>query len=280
MREVNLEKIESKIHSDQSLLMVFTTKNDDNKYLYMIFGDYEIDSVKKSDDIYYETVGENEELEFLCEELEFPYPKFYENKLEGYKLDLVTNEISIIDHEDLGRNWCGEPFTICDIPSSVCAAYTQKNSTCSIQYLDDGLKRILDCPVYEKTIMNEKEVPLRMLSNNMDVMQLLMATNRYLYYSCDDIYRMVNANTLETISDINDFVEYKFEESKENFQNGKEKLMWIHPYEAKCHELEKFISTKIYDGENKRFENIDYKNLSSNNEVSLQKTHENTIDSK
>ena len=75
----------------------------------MVFGDYEIETVKEKDMIYYETVGENEELEF-------PYPEFYDKKLEGYKLDLTTNEISLIDYKDLGERWIGEPFTIYDVP--------------------------------------------------------------------------------------------------------------------------------------------------------------------
>lgn len=279
MREINIEEIKNRIQTEQHLLTAFTLQRTNNKYLYMVFGDYEIETVKEDDIIYYETVGENEKLKFLSEKLEFPYPEFYVKKLEGYKLDLETDEISLIDCEDLGERWIGEPFTIYDVPSYACAAYTQEDSTCSIQYLEDGLKKILDSPVYEKTLMNGKEIPLRMLNSDMDVMQLLMATNKYLYYEHDDIFKMINVDTLETVSD-NYFAEEGFEDSKENIESGEEKLIWIHPYEAKCHGLEKFISRETDNGENKRFENIDYKKLSSNKNVESQRTKENTIEQK
>lgn len=279
MREINIEEIKNRIQTEQHLLTAFTLQRTNNKYLYMVFGDYEIDTVKEEDMIYYETVGENEKLKSLSEKIEFPYPEFYGKKLEGYKLDLGTDEISLIDCKDLGERWIGEPFTIYDVPSSVCAAYTQKDSTCSIQYLEDDLKKILDNPVYEKKLMNGKEIPLRMLNSDMDVMQLLMATNKYLYYEHDDIFKMINVDTLETVSD-NYFAEEGFEDSKENIESGEEKLIWIHPYEAKCHGLEKFISRETDNGENKKFENIDYKRLSSNKNVESQRAKENTIEQK
>lgn len=279
MREINIEEIKNRIQTDQPLLIAFTLQRTNNQYLYMVFGDYEIDTVKEDDMIYYETVGENEELKFLSDIIEFPYPEFYDKKLEGCKLDLETDEISLIDCKDLGENWIGEPFTIYDVPSSACAAYTQKDSICSIHYLEDDLKKILDSPVYEKALMNGKEIPLRMLDSDMNVMQLLMATNEYLYYQHDDIYKMLNTNTLET-KGYNDGAELGFDDSKENIENGKEKLIWIHPYEAKCHDLEKFISRETDNGENKRFENIDYKKLSNNKNVESQRTKENTIEQK
>lgn len=272
MREINIEEIKNRIQTEQHLLTAFTLQRTNNKYLYMVFGDYEIETVKEKDMIYYETVGENEELEF-------PYPEFYDKKLEGYKLDLTTNEISLIDYKDLGERWIGEPFTIYDVPSSVCAAYTQKDSTCSIQYLEDGLKKILDNPVYEKTLMNGKKIPLRMLNSDMDVMQLLMATDRYLYYYHDDSYKMINANTLETVSD-NYFAEVGFEDSKENIENGEEKLIWIYPNGEKDHGLEEFVFKEISKDENQVHENIDYKKLSSNKNVESQRTKENTIEQK
>lgn len=279
MREINIEEIKNRIQTEQHLLTAFTLQRTNNKYLYMVFGDYEIETVKEDDMIYYETVGENEKLKFLSEKLEFPYPEFYGKKLEGYKLDLETDEISLIDCEDLGERWIGESFTIYDVPSSACAAYTQEDSTCSVQYLEDGLKKILDSPVYEKALMNGKEIPLRMLNSDMDVMQLLMATNKYLYYEHDDIFKMINVDTLETVSD-NYFAEEGFEDSKENIESGEEKLIWIHPYEAKCQGLEKYIPRETDNGENKRFENIDYKRLSSNKNVESQRAKENTIEQK
>ena len=272
MREINIEEIKDRIRTDQPLLTVFTLQRTNNKYLYMVFGDYEIDTVKENDYIHYETDGKTEELEF-------PYPEFYDKKLEGYKLDLTTNEISLIDYKDLGERWIGEPFTIYDVPSSVCAAYTQKDSTCSIQYLEDGLKKILDNPVYEKTLMNGKKIPLRMLNSDMDVMQLLMATDRYLYYYHDDSYKMINANTLETVSD-NYFAEVGFEDSKENIENGEEKLIWIYPNGEKDHGLEEFVFKEINKDENQVHENIDYKKLSSNKNVESRRTKENTIEQK
>lgn len=279
MREINIEEIKNRIQTEQHLLTAFTLQRTNNKYLYMVFGDYEIDTVKEDDMIYYETVGENEKLKFLSEKLEFPYPEFYGKKLEGYKLDLETDEISLIDCEDLGERWIGEPFTIYDVPSSACAAYTQEDSTCSIHYLEDSLKKILNSPVYEKALMNGKEIPLRMLDSDMKVMQLLMATNKYLYYIHDDIYKMLKTDTLET-DGYNYGAELGFDDSKENIESGEEKLIWIHPYEAKCHGLEKFISRETDNGENKRFENINYKKLSSNKNVESQRTKENTIEQK
>lgn len=277
MREINIEEIKNRIQTEQHLLTAFTLQRTNNKYLYMVFGDYEIDTVKEDDMIYYETVGENEKLKFLSEKLEFPYPEFYGKKLEGYKLDLETDEISLIDCEDLGERWIGESFTIYDVPSSACAAYTQEDSTCSIHYLEDSLKKILNSPVYEKTLMNGKEIPLRMLDSDMKVMQLLMATNKYLYYIHDDIYKMLKTDTLET-DGYNYGAELGFDDSKENIESGEEKLIWIHPYEAKCQRLEKFISRETDNGENKRFENIDYKKLSSNKNVEPQRAKENTIE--
>lgn len=279
MREINIEEIKNRIQTEQHLLTAFTLQRTNNKYLYMVFGDYEIETVKEKDMIYYETVGENEKLKFLSEKIEFPYPEFYGKKLEGYKLDLETDEISLIDCEDLGERWIGEPFTIYDVPSSACAAYTQEDSTCSIHYLEDSLKKILNSPVYEKTLMNEKEIPLRMLDSDMKVMQLLMATNKYLYYIHDDIYKMLKTDTLET-DGYNYGAELGFDDSKENIESGEEKLIWIHPYEAKCQGLEKYIPRETDNGENKRFENIDYKKLSSNKNVEPQRAKENTIEQK
>ena len=279
MREINIEEIKNRIQTEQHLLTAFTLQRTNNKYLYMVFGDYEIETVKEKDMIYYETVGENEKLKFLSEKIEFPYPEFYGKKLEGYKLDLETDEISLIDCEDLGERWIGEPFTIYDVPSSACAAYTQEDSTCSIHYLEDSLKKILDNPVYEKTLMNGKKIPLRMLNSDMDVMQLLMATDRYLYYYHDDSYKMINANTLETVSD-NYFAEVGFEDSKENIENGEEKLIWIYPNGEKDHGLEEFVFKEINKDENQVHENIDYKKLSSNKNVESRRTKENTIEQK
>ena len=49
---------------------------------------------------------------------------------------------------------------------------------------------------------------------------------------------------------------------------------------AETQELEKYISMETDNGENKRFENIDYKKLSNNKNVEPQRAKENTIEQK
>lgn len=272
MREINIEEIKREIQSDQHLLTAFTLRRDDDECLYMIYGDYEIDTVEEFDSIRVDCSNPSNKLTF-------PYPELYEKKLEGYKVNLTTKEISPIDYKDLGIRWVGEPFTIYDVALAACAAYTQKNEECSIHYLEENLKCALDSPVYEKAIMNGREIPLRMLNSDMEVMQLLMATDKYLYYSHDDFYMMVGADTLETISN-NYFAEVGFEYSLEAIQNGEEKLIWIYPNGEKDHGIEKFISKDTDGCGNKSHENIDYKKLSNNKNVESQRTKENTIEQK
>ena len=160
----------------------------------------------------------------------------------------------------------------------------QQNKHFDFNYVNDQINGIVQDPFYKVETMGDYQIPMRVLDAYNDLYEAKLVTTEYIYYTHDsDDALMVNLENRD-IGARGEFAANAYDESFENiyYGNSYEEEIWMDEYEkdAKTQELEKYIPRETDNGENKRFENIDYKKLSSNKNVESQRTKENTIEQK
>lgn len=141
----------------------------------------------------------------------------------------------------------------------------RQNKRFDFSYVNDQINDIVQDPFYKVETMGDYQIPMRVLDAYNDLYVAKLVTTKYIYYlhDCDDALKVEFEN-----------IYYG--------NNYDEEEIWMDEYEkdAETQELEKYAPRETDNGENKRFENIDYKKLSNNKNVESQRTKKNTIEQK
>lgn len=196
--------------TNKKLLAAFIAE--ETKDNFRIYGSYEIETGKELDLL---TEG--------VEMIEFKYPKF----------DCIMATKGIKGREEVytpgGETWAGRKYTPTDMIEFLLAALIRGDESYTAIDLDDGLQQVINSYTAEtETALTVKgrNIPKRMLTHDMyDLYQLLLVTDKYIYYGHDDSIIMLRTEDHTVVSD-NCFAESGFLDSVENIKNGKEKLLY------------------------------------------------------
>ena len=161
----------------------------------------------------------------------------------------------------------------------------RQNKRFDFSYVNDQINNIVQDPFYKVETMGDYQIPMRVLDAYNDLYVAKLVTTKYIYYlhDCDDALKVKLEN--RQTADRGEPAKDSYHESFENIYYGNnydEEEIWMDEYEkdAETQELEKYAPRETDNGENKRFENIDYKKLSNNKNVESQRTKENKIEQK
>lgn len=182
-----------------------------NNETYNVYGEYDIETDKELD----YTTGEKPEF------AEYKYPDFYDitikKVIDGKEEDYVVT----------GETWAGRKYVSRDVIESVIAASIRGDDSVAIISLEDGLQKLVN--EYKSDVAINylaKDIPKKILSVNMySLYQLLLVTDKYIYYAHDGEFLMMNAESHEIISD-NYFAEVGLNDSIEDVRSGAEMLMY------------------------------------------------------
>lgn len=182
-----------------------------NNETYNVYGEYDIETDKELD----YTTGEKPEF------AEYKYPDFYDitvkKVIDGKEEDYVVT----------GETWAGRKYVSRDVIESVIAASIRGDDSVAIISLEDGLQKLVN--EYKSNVAINyltKDIPKKILSVNMySLYQLLLVTDKYIYYAHDGEFLMMNAESHEIISD-NYFAEVGLNDSIEDVRSGAEMLMY------------------------------------------------------
>ena len=182
-----------------------------NNETYNVYGEYDIETDKELD----YTTGEKPEF------AEYKYPDFYDitikKVIDGKEEDYVVT----------GETWAGRKYVSRDVIESVIAASIRGDDSVAIISLEDGLQKLVN--EYKSDVAINylaKDIHKKILSVNMySLYQLLLVTDKYIYYAHDGEFLMMNAESHEIISD-NYFAEVGLNDSIEDVRSGAEMLMY------------------------------------------------------
>lgn len=169
----------------------------------------------------YEIYGEYEEKEEktlsnkVCPTLEF----------EHLTAKQIRNGESV-PYVPEGRSWSGRKYDEMDMICGLLADMTVGGSAYKVLYLEEGLQKVVDFYVSDSSLqVDGNSVSSMILYAGADAYELLLATDKYLYYGKEDEFRMYTTSERELVSD-NYFAEVGFADSIENIENGSETLLW------------------------------------------------------
>jgi len=141
--------------------------------------------------------------------------------------------------EPVATRWAsGERLSTSDALDDVLERYIRNQTDgFKVLYVDSEVNDM--AAVYKnRTALTYKgrDIPYQIIDNDMqDVYQMKMATSKYLYYICDDMFIMLDIETGILISD-NYFAEVGFSESEEAIEEGTEENLifkkYLHPKKA------------------------------------------------
>lgn len=126
-----------------------------------------------------------------------------------------------------GTAWSGRKYDNYDIVTSSISSYLREDvSSYIVSEVCNELQQLIDFYKIDKLIVNNHNIPKKILFGyDMNVYNLTVVTNKYIYYTYADITIMLDINDGSIISD-NYFAEIGFFESKENVNNGDETLIY------------------------------------------------------
>ena len=164
------EFIMTKLKKDLPLL-VFTSKKDDHKAVYMVFGKFKKKKMDKKLDLY--------------------YPEFYDVTVFTGDLSSVSNVNRMVS--------CDKTIQISNAYEArrACAGYTQDNQDYHFIRINNDLKELLD--TISKKCINIYGFPLNVLTPNMNMVELLLVTNKYAIYSSDNEYMVMDAHSHQVL---------------------------------------------------------------------------------
>ena len=182
-----------------------------NEETFNVYGEYDIETGKELD---YTTGGKPEFVEYK-------YPEFYDITVKK----IVDGKEK--DYTVTGETWAGRKYVSRDVIESVIAAFIRNDDAVNILSLEDGLQKLVD--EYKSDVAINyltKDIPKKILSVNMySLYQLLMVTDKYIYYAHDDEFLMMDTENHGIISD-NYFAEVGLNDSIEDVRSGAEMLMY------------------------------------------------------
>lgn len=158
---------------------------------------------------------------------EYQYPEFL------YLKASIIEKGEESAFEPQGYTFSGRKYDVEDMIAAVLVRSIYLSTECEIFYLDEGLKKMVAAYHQEEDMeimVNGRSVPKRILKYDLyQVMDCLLVTDQFIYYSSYDEYLMLDAKSSERaiISD-NYFAEQGYLDSLDNLKSGKEKLIWMH----------------------------------------------------
>lgn len=173
-----------------------------HEYPYEVYGEYEKSEEKTLDNK-------------MCPTLEF----------EHLTVKQIRNGESV-PYVPEGRSWSGHKYDETDMICGLLADMTVGGSAYKVHYLEEGLQKVVEFYVNDSSLkVDGKPVSSMILYAGTEVYELLLATDKYLYYGREDAFRMYTTSERELVSD-NYFTEVGFADSIENIENGSETLLW------------------------------------------------------
>lgn len=185
------------------LLFAYTTKEDDHKTVYMVFGKFEAKQIKDSDLL---------------------YPEFSDL---SFFLGSLASGSSVN-----GMISCNTPLNVSnanEFARDVCAKYTQYDSNYHFLMVNSALRRILNNISPKFIQVNEYEpLPLNILNSRMCLMELSLVTDKYAFYMYEDEYLMMDMYNYQVLKN-SMTTSFNFDESLDNIATGVEKALWVRP---------------------------------------------------
>lgn len=181
-------------------LLVFTSKKDDYKAVYMVFGKFKKKKMDKKLDLY--------------------YPEFYDVTVFTGNLSSVSNVNRMVS--------CDKTIQISNAYEArrACAGYTQDNQDYHFIRIDNDLKELLD--TISKKCINIYGFPLNVLTPNMNMVELLLVTNKYAIYSSDNEYMVMDAHSHQVLK--NCVIKcFSVDKAVKGVKTGEEKVFWVCP---------------------------------------------------
>ena len=153
----------------------------------------------------------------------YTYPEFY---------DLTAKKIiggKEVDYEPHGQSWTGRNYMVEDLIRDFIAKSTVNSLLYSTIFIESGLQDIINQFNKAEAIVltvGDLQIPKAIMSYDLyNIYELVLVTNDYIYYACDDMTLMFTTSTHEIVSD-NYFAEVGYWDSVENVKSGKETLLW------------------------------------------------------
>lgn len=185
------------------LLFAYTTKEDDHKTVYMVFGKFEAKQIKDSDLL---------------------YPEF--SDLSFFLGSLASGSSAN------GMISCNTPLNVSnanEFARDVCAKYTQDDSNYHFLMVYSILRKLLDNVSSKYVKVREYEpLPLNILNSRMALMELCLITDRYAFYMYEDEYLMMDVCSRHVLRN-SATTQFNFDESLDNIATGVEKAYWVCP---------------------------------------------------
>ena len=179
-------------------LLVFTSRKDDHKIVYMVFGKFKKKKMDKKLDLY--------------------YPEFYDVTILAGNLSSVSSANRMVSCD-----------TLIQISSAyeagrACAGYTQGNPEYHFIRINNDLKKLLDT-ISKNCIYG---LPLNVLTPNMNMVELLLVTNKYAIYSSDNEYMVMDAHSHQVLK--NCVIKcFSVDKAVKGVKTGEEKVFWVCP---------------------------------------------------
>lgn len=185
------------------LLFTYTTKEDDHKTVYMVFGKFETKQIKDTD---------------------LFYPEFSDL---SFFLGSLASGSSVN-----GMISCNTPLNVSnanEFARDVCAKYTQDDSNYHFLMVNSVLRRILNNISSKFIQVNEYEpLPLNILNSCMCLMELSLVTDKYAFYMCEDEYLMMDMYNHRVLRNSATTC-FNFDECLCNIAVGLEQILWVRP---------------------------------------------------
>lgn len=191
------------MEKEKKVLFAYTTKEDDHKTVYMVFGKFEAKQIKDSDLL---------------------YPEF--SDLSFFLGSLASGSSAN------GMISCNTPLNVSnanEFARYVCAKYTQDDSNYHFLMVYSILRKLLDNVSSKYVKVREYEpLPLNILNSRMALMELCLITDRYAFYMYEDEYLMMDVCSRHVLRN-SATTQFNFDESLDNIATGVEKAYWVCP---------------------------------------------------
>lgn len=190
------------MEKEKKVLFAYTKAKDFHKVIYMIFGKFEKKKMEKG--------------------LDFYYPEFYD-------VTVLTGNLSSGSSANRKVS-CNTPIQIsnADEAKSACAGYTQGNPEYRFIKIDNDLKEILNT-ISKKRINFIYELPINVLTSNMDIVELLLVTNKHAVYFFNNEYLVMDIRSHQILKNSTAAC-FSVDKAVEGIKAGDEKVYWVRPY--------------------------------------------------
>ncbi len=189
-------------------LLVFTSRKDKFKTIYMVFGEFKKKKVKGS---------------------KFFYPEFS-------NLSFFTGNWTVFKTADsrritrtISRNTPLKVPNADEVVRDLCVKYVQGDCiTYQFEKLNNDLWKMLDKIKFKSIQVKKHYLPLNILNSRMRLMELCLVTDKYAFYMGDeDEYLAMDVYSHQELNSVTP--QFNFDESLDNIATGVEQALWVRP---------------------------------------------------